>query len=256
MNGVDIVIHAAALKQIPTSEYNPIEAVRTNISGAINVIDAAIGNDVEKVIAISTDKAVYPINLYGATKLVAEKLFIQSNVYAGTRGTKFSVVRYGNVVGSRGSVIPLFREQTKTGKITITDPNMTRFWITLERGVHFVIDCIDRMEGGEIFVPKSPSMKVMDLADAIAPEAQKEIVGIRPSEKIHESLLTEEESQHTKEFDDYFVVEPEFAFWKKKLKGGKPLPKGFRYTSDSNSSWLTKENIKRMLVQLDVSTIS
>jgi UDP-N-acetylglucosamine 4,6-dehydratase (inverting) len=248
MNGVDIVIHAAALKQVPSCEYNPIEAVKTNIDGAANVIDAAIDNEVAKVMAISTDKAVHPVNLYGATKLVAEKLFIQGNAYTGGRKTKFSCVRYGNVVGSRGSVIPVFLEQKKTGKITITDERMTRFWITLEQGVRFVIQCIERMKGGEIFVPKIPSMKVIDLAEVIAPEAEKEIIGIRPGEKIHETLITEEEARHAKEFDDYIVIEPEHPFWDpSNLKDGKPLPDGFRYTSNDNTWWLTPNELKKML---------
>jgi UDP-N-acetylglucosamine 4,6-dehydratase (inverting) len=251
MNGVDIVVHAAALKQVPTAEYNPIEAVRTNIDGAINVVDAAIDNGVEKIMAISTDKAVHPVNLYGATKLVMERLLIQANVYTGGRESKFSCVRYGNIVGSRGSVIPLFLEQRKGGKITITDEKMTRFWITLEQGVRFVIECIDRMQGGEVFVPKIPSMRITDLADVIAPEAKRKVTGIRPGEKVNEILLTEEEARHAWEFDKFFVIEPEFPFWKKEiLKGGKPLPYGFRYTSDSNSWWLSKDELKRMVEEL------
>ena len=251
MNGVDIVVHAAALKQVPTSEYNPIEAVRTNIDGAVNVVDAAIDNGVEKTIAISSDKAVHPVNLYGATKLVMERLFTQANGYTGERETRFSCVRYGNVVGSRGSVVPVFLQQSKNGKITITDERMTRFWITLEQGVRFVIDCIGRMCGGEVFVPKIPSMKVVDLADVVAPEADREVIGIRPGEKVNEVLLTEEEARHAQEFDDYFVVEPEFPFWKEgTLKSGKPLREGFTYTSDNNGWWLTKEELKKMLEKL------
>jgi len=252
MNEVDIVVHTAALKQVPACEYNPIEAIRTNIDGAANVIDAAIDNKVEKVMAISTDKAVYPINLYGATKLVAEKLFVQGNTYAGKAGARFSVVRYGNVVGSRGSVIPVFLKQRENGKITITDERMTRFWITLEQGVYFVIDCINRMQGGEVFVPKIPSMKLMDLADAIAPDAQKEITGIRPGEKINEVLLTEEEVCHAREFEDHFVVEPEYPFWDSGvLNEGKKLSEGFRYTSDNNQHWLTREELQRMIEEVD-----
>jgi UDP-N-acetylglucosamine 4,6-dehydratase (inverting) len=251
MNGVDIVIHAAALKQVPTCEYNPIEAVRTNIEGTANVIDAAIDTGVEKAMAISTDKAVHPVNLYGATKLVAEKLFIQANVYTGERKTKFSCVHYGNVVGSRGSIVPLFLEQKKNGRITITDKRMTRFWITLEQGVHFVIDCIRKMKGGEIFIPKIPSMKVVDLADTIAPKAKKDLIGIRPGEKINETLLTEEESRHAKEFDSFFVIEPEYSFWNhNNFEDGKPLPNNFRFTSDSNCFWLTKEELKRMIEEI------
>ncbi|GAH91175.1 unnamed protein product [marine sediment metagenome] len=212
MNGVDIVVHAAALKQVPTCEYNPIEAVRTNIDGAVNVVDAAIDNGAEKALAISTDKAVHAVNLYGATKLVMERLFVQANVYTGVRKTRFSCVRYGNVVGSRGSVIPLFLAQKESGKITITDERMTRFWITLEQGVRFVIDCIGRMNGGEIFVPKIPSMKITDLADVVVPGAERDIIGIRPGEKVNEILLTEEEARHAKEFDNYFAFPiPEFS---------------------------------------------
>ncbi len=248
MNGVDIVIHAAALKQVPTCEYNPIEAVKTNIDGAANVIDAAIDNNVEKVMALSTDKAVHPVNLYGATKLVAEKLFIQGNTYTGGRKTKFSCVRYGNVIASRGSVIPIFQEQRRNGTITITDRNMTRFWITQEQAVHFIIDCIERMKGGEIFVPKIPSMKIIDLAQAIAPQSEIKITGIRPGEKINEVLLTGEEARHTKEFDKYFIVEPEYAFWNKNnFKDGKSLSSDFTYSSGDNDQWLTKQELMKML---------
>lgn len=248
MNGVDIVVHAAALKQVPTCEYNPIEAVRTNIDGAVNVVDAAIDNGVEKAIAISSDKAVQPVNLYGATKLVMERLFVQANVYTGRQKARFSCVRYGNVVGSRGSVVPLFLEQRKNNEITITDERMTRFWITLEQGVRFVIDHIERMYGGEIFIPKIPSMKVTDLAEAIAPEAKRKITGIRPGEKINEILITEEEARHTQKFDNYFAIEPEHPFWgKDNLQGGKPLPEGFKYTSDNNEWWLTKDELKRIV---------
>ncbi len=248
MNGVDIVVHAAALKQVPTCEYNPIEAVRTNIDGAVSVIDAAIDSGVEKAIAISSDKAVHPVNLYGATKLVMERLFIQANVYARGRKTMFSCLRYGNVVGSRGSAVPLFLKQRKSGVITITDERMTRFWITLEQGVRFVIDCITKMQGGEVFIPKIPSMRVTDLASVIAPGAERRVIGIRPGEKVDEILLTEEEARHGKEFDNYFVIEPEFPFWgRDNLKSAKPLPDGFRYTSDNNSWWLTQEELERMI---------
>ena len=251
MNGVDIVIHAAALKQVPTCEYNPIEAVRTNIDGAANVIDAAIDNNVEKIMALSTDKAVHPVNLYGATKLVAEKLFIQGNTYSGGRKTKFSCVRYGNVMASRGSVIPIFQEQKKKGTITITDNTMTRFWITQEQAVHFIIDCIKRMKGGEIFVPKIPSMKIIDLAQAIAPQSEIKITGIRPGEKIDEVLLTGEEARHAKEFDKYFVVVPEYAFWdKNNFKDGKSLSSDFTYSSGDNDQWLTKQELMKMLEDL------
>jgi len=248
MNKVDIVVHAAALKQVPTCEYNPIEAVKTNIDGAVNVIDAAIDNGVEKAIAISSDKAVHPVNLYGATKLVMERLFIQANVYTGERKTHFSCVRYGNVVGSRGSVVPLFLEQRENAVITLTDEKMTRFWMTLEQGVHFVIDSIERMHGGEIFIPKIPSMKITDLADTIAPGAKRKVIGIRPGEKLNEILLIDEEARHSKEFDDYFVVEPEFPFWEKdNFREGNSLPSGFRYTSDNNSQWLTNDELKAIV---------
>ncbi|MEK7665051.1 MAG: UDP-N-acetylglucosamine 4,6-dehydratase (inverting) [Patescibacteria group bacterium] len=247
MQGCDIVVHASALKHVPICEYNPIEAIRTNIDGAVNVIDAAIDNSVEKVINISTDKAVQPVNLYGATKMVAEKLFVQANAYSGKRKIALSCARYGNVMGSSGSIIPLFKEQKEKGEITITDENMTRFWITLEEGVKFVIDCIEKMKGGEIFVPKIPSMKVVDLAETIAPMALKKIIGIRPGEKLHEVLLTKEESLHAKEFDNYFIIEPEFYFWDKdNHKEGMPVFSDFIYSSDKNKKWLDKNQIKEI----------
>jgi len=252
MEGTDVVVHAAALKHVPICEYNPFEAVKTNMEGAINVIDAAIDSSVEKVIAISTDKAVYPVNLYGATKMVAEKLFVQGNSYVGEkRKTIFSCARYGNVMASSGSIIPLLKKQKEKGEVTITDERMTRFWITLEEGVRFVINCIDLMKGGEIFIPKISSMKVVDLAEVIAPEAKKKIIGIRPGEKLHEILLTEEEARHAKEFDGYFIVEPEYSFWNKdNFKDGKDLPEGFKYTSDANNSWITKEQMAEILKHL------
>jgi UDP-N-acetylglucosamine 4,6-dehydratase (inverting) len=248
MTDVDIVVHAAALKQVPACEYNPIEAVRTNIDGSINIIDATIDNEVERVMAISTDKAVHPVNLYGATKMTAEKLFVQGNSYAGKVQTKFSCVRYGNVIGSRGSVIPLFLEQKKKGMITITDEKMTRFWITLEQGVRFVINCIDRMKGGEIFVPRIPSMKITDLAEVLAPNAERKVIGIRPGEKIHEVLLTEDEARHSRKFEDYFVIEPDHPFWNRKnLEGGKMLPEGFQYTSDNNTQWFKGDKLLEVI---------
>lgn len=251
MSGVDIVVHAAALKHVPVCEYNPIEAVKINIEGAINVIDAAIDNSVEKVMAISTDKAVHPVNLYGATKMVAEKLFVQANAYSTRREPIFSCVRYGNVIASSGSVIPLFREQKKQGILTLTDEKMTRFWITLEQGVRFSIKCIELMKGGETFVPKIPSMKIIDLVKVIAPEAQIKKIGIRPGEKINEVLLTQEEAHHAKEFDKYFIIEPEFPFWQKdNFKEGKPLSEGFRYASDTNKHWLSCDDLKKMLENL------
>lgn len=251
MTDVDIVVHAAALKQVPACEYNPIEAVRTNVDGTINVIDAAIDNEVDQVMAISTDKAVHPVNLYGSTKMTAEKLFVQGNSYSGKVKTKFSCVRYGNVIGSRGSVIPLFLEQKKKGTITVTDKEMTRFWIKLDEGARFVIDCINRMIGGEIFIPKIRSMKIMDLAEAIAPDTEKKVIGIRPGEKIHEILLTEDEAKHSREFDNYFVIEPEHPFWSEgHLKGGKKLPVEFRYTSDTNDRWLTQKELMKIIKEL------
>ncbi|MEE8470894.1 MAG: UDP-N-acetylglucosamine 4,6-dehydratase (inverting) [Dehalococcoidia bacterium] len=248
MVGADIVVHAAALKQVPTCEYNPMEAVRTNINGTMNVVDAAIDSAVAKVIAISTDKAVHPVNLYGATKLVAERLFSQGNAYTGAQKTRFSCVRYGNVLGSRGSVVPLFLEQKKSGTVTITDERMTRFWISLEQGVRFVIDCVGRMQGGEVIIPKIPSMKTIDMASAIAPEAEQKITGMRPGEKVDEILLTEDEARHTGGFDDYFVIKPEYPSWDtNNLPGAKPLPVGFRYTSRDNDQWLGKDALVEML---------
>jgi UDP-N-acetylglucosamine 4,6-dehydratase (inverting) len=248
MNGVDIVVHAAALKHVPVCEYNPREAVFTNILGANNIIDTAIDNGVEKVLALSTDKAVQPVNLYGATKAVAEKLLVQGNVYRGWRKTSFSCVRYGNVLGSSGSVVPLFLKQRDAGEITITDERMTRFWITLEQGVEFVINSIRLMKGGEIFVPKIPSMKITDLAEVIAPDARKKIVGIRAGEKLHEVLLTAEEALHTREFDSYFIIDPEHKFWDRSSNsGGRKLPEGFSYSSDNNKDWLDKDGLLKML---------
>lgn len=247
MNGADIVVHAAAIKHVPICEYNPIEAIKTNVDGAINVIDAAINNGVEKVINISTDKAVQPVNLYGATKMVAEKLFVQANSYSGGKSPFFSCSRYGNVIGSSGSVIPLFKEQKEKGEVTITHQDMTRFWITLEDGVKFVIRCIERMKGGEVFVPKIPSMKITDLARAIAPEASHKIIGLRPGEKLHEMLLTAEESLHTKEMEDHFVIEPQFAFWDTaNHKEGKEVMRGFSYSSGNNTQWLDKNHITQI----------
>lgn len=247
MNGVDIVVHAAALKHVPACEYNPLEAVKTNIEGTKNIIDTAIDNGVDRVIGLSTDKAVHPVNLYGATKMVAEKLLVQGNYYSGEKATKFSCVRYGNVAGSRGSVIPLFMDQKKTGTITITDERMTRFWLTLEQGVEFVINCIGQMRGGEIFIPKIPSMKVTDLAKAIAPDAKINYIGIRPGEKLHEVLLTEDESRHSREFDNYFIIEPELEFWDKTaIIGGKIPHEDFRYSSDTNDTWLSVSEMKNL----------
>lgn len=253
MYGVDVVVHAAALKQVPACEYNPIEAVLTNVMGARNVIDAALDTGVKKVLALSTDKAVNPINLYGATKLVAEKLFTQANAYGGTRPTRFSCVRYGNVVGSRGSVVPLFIEQRKTGRVTVTDSRMTRFWITLEHGVRFVTRCIEQMQGGEVFVPKIPSMNILDLVKAVAPGCQVEDIGIRPGEKLHEALVSEDEARHTVELDDMFVIQPTHSFWQlDNWVEAKSLADDFRYTSNTNTSWLTVAELQHMVAQLQL----
>lgn len=249
MDGVDIVVHAAALKQVPSCEYNPFEAIKTNILGAQNIIEAAIDHNIEKVIALSTDKAVNPVNLYGATKMCLEKIVVAANSYVGgERKTKLSCVRYGNVVGSRGSVIPVFKQQKETGRITITDKRMTRFWLTLEQGVEFVIGCAEKMQGGEVFIPKIPSMNILDLAKIIAPECEIMYTGIRPGEKLHECLLTEDEARHSLEFRDYFMIEPEFHWWTDKSpKGGKKLQDGFRYTSDKNTEWLTVEQLNEII---------
>lgn len=248
MSDVDLVVHAAALKHIPVCEYNPIEAVRTNIEGAVNVIDAAIDQRVPLVMNICTDKSVQPANLYGATKMVAEKLFVQGNVYGAHKNVRLSSARYGNVIASSGSVIPLFMEQRKTGEVTITDERMTRFWISLEEGIRFVIACIERMHGGEVFVPKVPSMSVLDLAQTVAPETKIKIVGIRPGEKLHETLITEEEARRTRELDEMYVIAPEFSFWKEEnSKEGKSVPADFSYRSDRNERIITKEEMKKML---------
>ena len=246
---VDIVVHAAALKQVPACEYNPFEAIKTNILGSQNVIDAALDCGVKKVLAISTDKAVNPVNLYGVTKLGAEKLFIQSNAYAGGRETRFSCTRYGNVVGSRGSVVPVFLQQRHTGKLTVTDERMTRFWISLEQGVRFVIRCIEQMHGGEVFVPKLPSMSVKDLGAAIAPECEIVYSGIRPGEKLHEVLVSEDEARSSVELDDMYVVQPAGTLWfgKEWEAIGKKLPDGFRYASNTNTQWLDLDGVKAMI---------
>lgn len=253
MQGVDIVVHAAALKQVPACEYNPMEAIKTNIMGTSNVVEAALDAGVKKVLALSTDKAVNPVNLYGATKLAAEKLVVQSNAYAGGRATRYACVRYGNVVGSRGSVVPVFLRQREKGKLTITDERMTRFWLSLEEGVHFVISCIEQMEGGEVFVPKIPSMKVIDLARAIAPEAEIEVIGIRPGEKLHEVLISEDEARTTVELETMFVVQPAQAMWfgYSWQDKGQPLPDGFRYASDNNTEWLDLDGIQKYIAPFE-----
>lgn len=252
-NGVDLVVHAAALKQVPACEYNPMEAVKTNILGSSNVVDAALDTGVQKVLALSTDKAVNPVNLYGATKLAAEKLMIQSNAYAGGMTSRFSCVRYGNVIGSRGSVVPLFLQQRGTGEVTLTDERMSRFWISLEQGVRFVIRCIEEMQGGEVFVPKIPSMKMTDLAQAIAPDAIIRNIGIRPGEKLHEVLISEDEARTTIELDDMFVVQPPAALWfgYHWSEKGKSLPDGFHYASDNNTDWLSVKDIQTMVAAIE-----
>lgn len=247
-NGVDYVIHAAALKQVPAAEYNPYEFIKTNVLGAQNVIDAAVDAGVKKVIALSTDKAANPINLYGATKLCSDKLFIAGNSYAGSQPTRFSVVRYGNVVGSRGSVIPLFKKLKKSGVLPVTDTEMTRFWITIEQGAEFVLQSLHSMHGGEIFVPKIPSASIVDVARAIAPDAKIDVVGIRPGEKLHEVLISEENGRETLEYDGYFVIQPMFQWWDDERKaGGTPVVEHFSYASDTNPDVLDIDQIKAMI---------
>jgi len=249
---VDYVIHAAALKQVPAAEYNPFEAVKTNILGAENIINVAIDQNVKRVIALSTDKAANPINLYGATKLCSDKLFIAGNSYVGEDNTRFCVVRYGNVVGSRGSVIPFFLQRKETGVLPITDSRMTRFWITLKQGVSFVLDCLERMVGGELFVPKIPSMNIMDLAKAIAPECKTEIVGIRPGEKLHEVMVPKDDARRTLEFGSYFLIQPDFNYWGERFtnNGGRPVADEFEYNSGTNTHWLTIEELKEVIKTL------
>jgi UDP-N-acetylglucosamine 4,6-dehydratase len=250
--GVDYVIHAAALKQVPAAEYNPFEAVKTNIIGAQNVINVAIDRGVKRVVALSTDKAANPINLYGATKLCSDKLFIAGNAYVGRDQSIFSVVRYGNVIGSRGSVIPFFLKQKEKGFLPITDPRMTRFWVTLEKGVNFVLDCLQMMVGGELFVPKIPSMNIMDLAKAIAPECETEIVGIRSGEKIHELMIPKDEAHKTLEFDDFYVIQPDFDFWERRTpwNGGGQVEDDFEYSSGTNPWKLTVDDMRTLIEKL------
>ncbi len=252
---VNIVIHAAALKHVPLMEYNPIEAVKTNIGGAENIINASLDTNVEKVIALSTDKAVNPINLYGATKLVSDKLFVAANSYRGKKNTKFAVVRYGNVAGSRGSVIPLFLKLVKEGakELPITDFRMTRFWITLQEGVNLVLKAIREAKGGEIYVSKIPSFKVVDLAKAICPKCKLREVGIREGEKLHEAMITEEDARSTYEYKDHYIIYPQFKTWPLRIKkGGKKVPEGFRYSSDKNTNWLSVEDLRKLLKTIDV----
>lgn len=247
--GVDIIIHAAALKQVPTLEYNPFEAVKTNIIGSQNVIDAAIDQKVEKVLLVSTDKAAHPVNLYGSTKLCAEKLFISGNNYAAKK-TKFSCVRYGNVIGSRGSVIDVLSKRSPGGKVYVTDERMTRFWISFKQTFNLVLFALRNMEGGEIFVPKIPSMKLISLLETMAPEAEREIIGIRPGEKLHEVLLTEQEAEHSWEVGDCYVILPEFLGIERYVKYfdvGRKLDKGFKFGSDTNKEWLDEEHLKELI---------
>jgi len=244
---VDDVVHAAALKQVPAAEYNPFEAVQTNIIGTQNVIDAAIDSNVRRVIALSTDKAVSPVNLYGATKLCLEKLVVAGNSYAGGR-TRFSVMRYGNVVGSRGSVIPLFLKQKETGVLTITDERMTRFWLILEQGVNFVLRCLETMHGGEVFVPKIPSMRIVDLARAVCPGCDIKHIGIRPGEKIHEVLISRNEARNTLDAGKFYVIKPAFPYWGAgNWSAGRPVPEDWEYTSDKNEQWLGVEELRGFL---------
>ncbi len=246
-SGVTIVVHAAALKQVPACEYNPFEAIQTNIIGGRNVIDAAINQGVRRVLALSTDKAVNPINLYGATKLCAEKMFVQANAYAGGQDSRFSCARYGNVVGSRGSVIPVFLEQRRRGRITLTDSRMTRFWLTLEQGVRFVVSSLERMHGGEIFIPKIPSMRLLDLAETIAPGCEIETIGIRPGEKLHEVLVSEDEARNTLEVPDRYIIQPAHTWWKREnWSDATPMQEGFRYASDTNDRWLTNRELREL----------
>jgi len=251
---VDVVVHAAALKQVPACEYNPFEAVQTNVIGAQNIIDAAVDRGVKKVLAISTDKAVNPANLYGATKLCAEKLFVHANAYAGEGGTIFAAARYGNVVGSRGSVIPLFRDQRATGRVTVTDPRMTRFWITLSQGVEFVLQCIERMRGGEVFVPKIPSTTIMDLVRVVAPDCEVDEIGIRPGEKVHEVLVSLDEARHAVETEDSYVILPPYLGHDGSgLEHAKTLPEGFRYSSESNAQWLSEDELARLIDEAEAA---
>lgn len=249
MRGVDYVVHAAALKQVPAAEYNPHEFIKTNVNGATNVVEAALKMGVKKVLALSTDKAVNPVNLYGATKLCSDKVFIAANSYGGDSGTIFSVVRYGNVVGSRGSVIPIFQKQREKGIISVTNPAMTRFLITLKEGAQFVLDSLERMVGGELFIPKIPSCSVSEIAEVIAPDCKWETIGLRPGEKMHEVLIPEDESRNVLEFENFFIIKPLKSFWGNKIgiDGGKVCPDGFVYASNENSKCLNKQELLELL---------
>jgi len=255
MHDVDYVVHAAALKHVPVAEYNPMECIKTNVQGAENVVSAALACNVRRVIALSTDKAANPINLYGASKLAADKIFIAANHLVGRRETRFAVVRYGNVLGSRGSVVPLFREliANKVAALPITDPRMTRFWITLPRGASFVLSCLATMQGGEIFVPKIPSMKIVDLAAAMAPDLPTDNIGIRPGEKLHEVMVTKDEARNTYDLHDRYVIAPAFAFWKAEYSLGPdavPVGEEFEYASEKNDYWLTPDSMMDILEDL------
>jgi UDP-N-acetylglucosamine 4,6-dehydratase len=252
MRGVDYVIHAAALKHVPVAEYNPFECIRTNVVGAENVVRSAMRANVKKVIALSTDKAANPVNLYGASKLASDKIFVAANNFSGRDGTRFSLVRYGNVLGSRGSVMPLFQKLVRDGakSLPITDPRMTRFWITLEHGVKFVISSLEMMAGGELFVPKIPSMRVVDLAKALAPGLTHNVIGIRPGEKLHEIMITEDDARTTLELLDRYIIQPAFHFWTSKHldgHGATKVAEDFRYASDTNPQWLGVEDIRAMI---------
>ena len=256
LDGIELVVHAAAMKQVPASEHNPMEAIKTNVIGAENLIGAAIDQGVERVVALSTDKAANPANLYGATKLCADKLFVAANAMSNPQRTRFSVVRYGNVIGSRGSVIPFFMQKRASGVLPITDPRMTRFWITLGQGVQFVLDSIERMRGGEIFVPKIPSMNIMDVAKTVAPECRTEIIDIRPGEKLHEVMITPDDAWNTVEFNDHYVIQPAADWWDRAdylaKTGGRPVEEGFVYNSESNTAWLTCQQLADLLQQEQV----
>jgi UDP-N-acetylglucosamine 4,6-dehydratase len=257
MRDVDMVVHTAALKHVPAAEYNPTECIQTNVYGAENIVHCALGTGVQRVVALSTDKAVSPLNLYGASKLASDKIFVAANNLAGTTGTMFSVVRYGNVVGSRGSVVPLFERLIGEGakSLPITDPRMTRFWITLQQGVDFVISCLHTMQGGEIFVPKLPSMRMTDLADCLGPGLPHDVIGIRPGEKLHEVLITEDDALNTYELKDRFILEPPFPFWTRppvdnttaEPQEATKVPEGFRYASDNNTEWLDEDGLRKLM---------
>jgi UDP-N-acetylglucosamine 4,6-dehydratase len=252
-DGVDVIVHAAAIKQIPAAEYNPMEAIKTNIIGAENIVNVAIENGIERVVALSTDKAANPANLYGATKLCSDKLMVAGNILAGSRITKFAVVRYGNVLGSRGSVIPFFKEQAPNGSLPITDTSMTRFWLTIEEGVSFVLDSLERMKGGEIFVPKIPSFKVIDVAEVVSPKTPLRIIGIRPGEKLHEVMITEDDSNYTLEFDSFYAILAPFLLETEYYrKNGVKVPIGFSFTSENNKIWHTHETFKSVLVKAGI----